>query len=83
LLHGDLRDSREWPPILIKGCSVANYKDLRMILNRKILPDADTTRSIYLATKPFAGRRRSDSCGPYHSSAWNPLITDYRTICVD
>jgi hypothetical protein len=68
---------------LIKGGCVANYKDLRMILNREIRPDADTTCSIYLATKPFAGRRRSDSCGPYHSLARNPLITDYRTICVD
>jgi hypothetical protein len=83
LLHGDLRDSREWPPILIKGCCIANYKDLRMILNRKILPNADTTSSIYLATQPLAGRRRSDSCGPYHSLARNPLIADYRTICVD
>jgi hypothetical protein len=83
LLHGDLRDSREWPPILIKGCCVANYKDLRMILNREILPDADTTCSIYLATEPFAGRRRSDSSGPYHGLARNALITDDRAICVN
>ena len=28
--HCDLSDSREWAPVLIQGCRIANYKYLRI-----------------------------------------------------
>jgi hypothetical protein len=80
---GDLRDSREWPPILIKGRCITNYEYLRIVLDRQIRSDADTPCAINFAAKPFAGRRWSNSCCPDHRLARNPLIINERAFSID
>jgi hypothetical protein len=70
LLHGYLRHSREWPLILNKRRCIANYKYLRMILNRQILSDADTPSAINFA----ANRRPTDSDGRQPVRCGLPVI---------
>lgn len=68
---------------MIQGRGIADYVDLTMIRNRKIVPDEYAASAICIAAEPFACGRWGNSSCRYRRLAGNSLIADDYTPSID
>jgi hypothetical protein len=83
LLHSNLRDPGEQPPVLIERCRVSNNKDIWMTGNCKVWLNANAARTVHLTSEPFSRRRRSNAGRPYYRLCLNVFISNHHAIFVD
>src|SRR5262249_3741681 len=83
LLHGDLRNARQWFAVLVQRCGVANHKYPWMTRNGQIVFFSPAPRAVRGDAQPPSRRRRRNAGGPDDRLAGNALACDDHALFID
>jgi hypothetical protein len=83
LLHSNLSDPWERPPVLVERCSVSKNKYIWMAGNCEVWLNSDAARTVHLTSDPFCRRRRSNAGRLSYRLCPNTFISDHRAISAD